>query len=128
MGDFDSFKSQKDKSRRSFSDDFDLRCRGDHGFQSFQSLPCYSEYRIPKSKRDCEKTEKSDINDGSEYSVVQKSTPPKKRWTVTYDNRNYIKSQLSKETLEQLLAEKKNAKERSYLSLKKRKSEVDEVD
>lgn len=128
MEDYDSYKSQEDKRRKAFSDDFDLRCRGDHGFQSLESLPCYSEYRIQKAKKDFKKTEKSDKNDGSEYSAVQKSTPPKKRWTVTYDNRNYIKSQLSKGTLDQLLAEKKKAKEKSYLSLKKRKSEVDEVD
>lgn len=128
MEDYISYKSQKEKRRNTFSEDFDLRCKGDHGFQSFQSLPCYSEYRLQKAKKGCEKTGKNEMSDGSEYSTVQKSTPPKKRWTVTYDNRNYIKSQLSEKTLERLLAEKKKAKEKSYMSLKKRKSDDDEED
>ncbi|GFU66136.1 uncharacterized protein TNCV_2858091 [Trichonephila clavipes] len=34
-------------------------------------------------------------------------SPPKKRWTVSYDNRNYIKSQLSEDVLDNLLEKKK---------------------
>lgn len=127
MGDYNSFLSQNDKRNNVFSDDFDLHCRGDHRFQSFQNLPCYSEYRYQKAKKDWEKKRRSEIDDRSEYLTFQESTPPKKRWTVTYDNRNYIKSQMSKGTLEQLLAEKKKTKERSYLSLKKHKLEDDKV-
>ncbi|GFU41550.1 uncharacterized protein NPIL_322771 [Nephila pilipes] len=42
-----------------------------------------------------------------DFSVKYIESPPKKRWTVSYDNRNYIKSQLSEDVLDHLLEKKK---------------------
>ncbi|KAF8764039.1 hypothetical protein HNY73_022160 [Argiope bruennichi] len=42
-----------------------------------------------------------------DFSVKYMPSPPKKRWTVSYDNRNYIKSQLSEDVLDHLLEKKK---------------------
>ncbi|GBM83389.1 hypothetical protein AVEN_211455-1 [Araneus ventricosus] len=43
----------------------------------------------------------------SDFSVKYMASPPKKRWTVSYDNRNYIKSQLSEVVMDHLLEKKK---------------------
>ncbi|GIX72929.1 uncharacterized protein CDAR_72791 [Caerostris darwini] len=42
-----------------------------------------------------------------DFSVKYMDTPPKKRWTVSYDNRNYIKSQLSEDIMDHLIEKKK---------------------
>lgn len=100
-------------------DDYDQR--EDPVLQSTKNLPTFTEY-ISRMKKEREKNWKVDmatnqnfiktqISDSDDYFSQKVKTPPKK-WTVTYDNRNYIKSQLSKTVLNQLLDGKKKAKEK----------------
>lgn len=100
-----------------FNDCTDFSINHDH-LEKTKSLPCYKHRNKDYYKNwevDMSTNQnyiRSQLNSSDDHFPKKLKSPPKKRWTVSYDNKNYVKSQLSEEVMDQLIADKKKAVEK----------------